>query len=400
MTPRALAPVLPEGPREQAKCRVAASQASPLVTEWPASEKANLEALLRHGAIAVSYSGCTMRLVPQCRPRGRYVWQRTTPASDVVEINNEDELYAKLPLGAASLEGELKRSGKLQVKTFVAGQLRLEEAAPAEVPKEGECGRATHLVGALSVGAFTLSRGGETEAKAGVGVTGVGEAGGKIARSASVVRAAGDEASCREGTDAEPPANCRSPIQVFLWPLPGRAAEEGPPGTVRVDFVSARANSRWDVYLDDQVVCTTPCSKWVDPARPLLLRAREEQLFLRADKVQLPGLGEHAAAGAVQVQAHPTSFGKLATGIVFTSFGGLGVVTGATLMPLGCGRDEPGLCTGGGIALGVGLVVTAGAVWLILDSLPRGEVVPLHRAQAAARRAALRLGPGFVSGSF
>ena len=38
-----------------------------LVTEWPASEKANLEVRLREGAVAVAYSGCEMRLVPDCR---------------------------------------------------------------------------------------------------------------------------------------------------------------------------------------------------------------------------------------------------------------------------------------------------------------------------------------------
>src|SRR5689334_15917374 len=69
--------VLPRAPAEQAKCRVAASQSSPLVTEWPASEKANLEVLLRNGTVAVAYSGCSMRLLPECRVKGEYHWQRT-----------------------------------------------------------------------------------------------------------------------------------------------------------------------------------------------------------------------------------------------------------------------------------------------------------------------------------
>src|SRR5215470_16473726 len=98
--------VLPRAPAEQAKCRVAASQSSPLVTEWPASEKANLEVLLRNGTVAVAYSGCSMRLLPECRPSGEYHWQQTTPATVSLEINDSDELFAKLPLGAASLEGE------------------------------------------------------------------------------------------------------------------------------------------------------------------------------------------------------------------------------------------------------------------------------------------------------
>src|SRR5262245_37174019 len=48
---------LPTIPGGENRCRVAASQSAPLVTEWPASEKANLEGLLGSGAVAVAYSG-------------------------------------------------------------------------------------------------------------------------------------------------------------------------------------------------------------------------------------------------------------------------------------------------------------------------------------------------------
>jgi hypothetical protein len=107
--------ILPVATSESGKCRVAASQTSPLVTEWPASEKANLEVLSHNGAVAVAYSGCSLRVLPQCRVRGSYQWMRTTPSTDSLEIKDADELFAKLPLGAASLEGELKRSGRLAV---------------------------------------------------------------------------------------------------------------------------------------------------------------------------------------------------------------------------------------------------------------------------------------------
>src|SRR4051812_23767518 len=136
--------VLPRAPTELGRCRVAASQQSPLVTEWPASEKANLENLSHAGAVAVAYSGCSMRLLPDCHVRGGYRWMRTTPATDSLEINDTDDLYAKLPLGAASLEGELKRTGKLTVKTVVAGQLQLDGAGVNDVPNEGVCAQATH----------------------------------------------------------------------------------------------------------------------------------------------------------------------------------------------------------------------------------------------------------------
>jgi hypothetical protein len=395
--------VLPRIPAEGSRCRVAASQSSPLVTEWPASEKANLEVLLRNGTVAVAYSGCSMRLLPECRVKGEYHWQRTTPATDSIEINDADELFAKLPLGATSLEGELKRSGKLSVKTTVAGQLRLENANVTEVPREGPCAQATHIVTGLSLGAFALTAGGQREGKASASVT-LGEAGVKTERSADLLRSAGDSDSCAQGTNESPHVNCASPIQAFLAPLPGRTEEEGPPGTVKVDFVSADANSRWDVYADDVVICTTPCEKYVSAERPVLLRAREEPMFGSPDKVRVVNLLDHSSEGRVQLQAHPTARGQWLTGLTFTTFSSMGVITGIVLTSIGCSGDQNFSCKGGVITLGVTAAALGGSLWLFLDSFPRAEVVPnsggptlmAHRPS----KPHLVWGPGFVSGTF
>jgi hypothetical protein len=395
--------VLPRAPAEQAKCRVAASQSSPLVTEWPASEKANLEVLLRNGTVAVAYSGCAMRLLPECRVNGEYHWQRTTPASDSLDINDADELFAKLPLGAASLESELKRSGKLSVKTTVSGQLRLENASLTEVPREGPCAQATHLLTGLSLGAFALTAGGQKSTKLGAEVSIVGT-GVKTERSADLLRSAGDADSCAQGTNESPHVNCASPIQAFLTPLPGRTEEEGPPGTMKVDFVSGDASSRWDVYADDAVICTTPCQRYVNIDHPVMLRARDEPFMGSPDKVRVVNLLDHAAEGRVQLQAHHTARGQLATGITFTAFTGMGIITGITLTGVGCSlSDHDGMCKGGIITMAVSAPLLAGSIWLILDSRARAEVVPFEGGpvlMAKPTRPRLLWGPGFVSGIF
>ncbi len=394
--------LLPRAPAEGGRCRVAASQSTPLVTEWPASEKANLEVLLRTGAVAVAYSGCSMRVLPECRVRGVYQWTRTTPSTDSLEINDADELFAKLPLGAPSLEGELKRSGKLSVQTMVSGQLRLDGAAPGDIPKEGPCAQATHVVSALSLGAFALKAGGSRNASAGVSFGGIGEAGVKRDRSADLLRSAGDFDSCGQSNAQGPHANCASPIQAFLSPIPGRTEEEGPPGTTKVDFVSANPSSRWDVYADDKVICTTPCTQWVSAERPVMLRAREEAFLAAPDKVQVPNLLAHGG-GHLQLQAHPTSRGKLAAGITFTAFSGMAVLAGVTLTSVGCLADRgDGLCVGGVITLAAGAPLLAGSIWLIFDSMPKAELVPHDGGTLYVRAPRPRLlwGPGFVSGTF
>lgn len=399
--------ITPSQLTEPSRCRVAANQATPLITEWPASEKANLEALLKRGGVAVSYTGCSMQLLTHCALPGTYHWQRTSPASDYLEINDEDELYAKLPLGAASLQGELKRWGKLSMETRVSGQLRLEGLQPSDIPEAGDCARATHVIGSLSVGAFTLSSGGGYTAGAsadvGVGESAVVQAGGKMTRGAGLVRSAGETQACSESTEGAPHPNCRSPIQAFLWSIPGRAEHlEGPAGTVRVDIVSGSADSRWDVYVDDEVICSTPCQRWLNPSRPIYLRARDNGMIGAPDRIRLAGLGPQAYGGAVQLQAHPTSQGKFVTGITFTSLGGMGVMTGGMLALLGC-RDEEraGLCSGGLITAGAGALVAAGSVWLILDSFPKAEVVPLYQLNPGGGTVVTTtVGPGFVSGTF
>lgn len=201
-----------------AKCRVAASQDQPLVTEWPASYKARLEAKLLEGGVAVEYLGCELRIVDRCKLSGSYEWRRTTLSTDTTDIRNEDELYAKLPLGAAHLSGELRTSGSLHVKTTVAGQMELVGQAADDVTSGAECSRATHLVLALSIGAFELVAGGEVSGKAGAGVGNL-EAGGGVHQSKSTLRSAGDPAGCAEATEGEPSPDCRSPIQIFLSPI-------------------------------------------------------------------------------------------------------------------------------------------------------------------------------------
>jgi hypothetical protein len=215
------ASAMPNGgqdPSHLAKCSVAASREQPLVTEWPAPYKARLEALLQGGAVAVEYSGCDLKIVDRCRLSGSYAWKKTTLSTDTTDIEDEDDLYAKLPLGAASLSGQLKTSGSLHVQTTVSGQLQLVGKATEDATHGAECARATHLVTALSVGAFKLVAGGKAKVSAGVEVGRVG-GGASTAQSRSILRAAGEAANCERATKDEPSPECRSPIQIFLTPI-------------------------------------------------------------------------------------------------------------------------------------------------------------------------------------
>ncbi|MSP24398.1 MAG: hypothetical protein EXR75_04395 [Myxococcales bacterium] len=213
--------VIPHGghdPTPLARCTVAQSHEQPLVTEWPAPYKARLEAMLQDGAVAVDYSGCELRIIDGCKVPGSYKWNKTTLSRDTTDIRNEDELFAKLPVGALALSGELKAAGSLQVQTTVTGQLRLVGGATRDATLGAECPGATHLVTALSIGAFKLMAGGSVSGEAGVALPGAGLKG-ATRESTSILREAGDPASCARATKEHPSPDCRSPIQIFLLPI-------------------------------------------------------------------------------------------------------------------------------------------------------------------------------------
>lgn len=190
-------------PKDANRCVVASTHREPIVTEWPASSKARLEILLTatladtdRFAVAVEYSGCELRIIDSCQPPAAYDWSKSTLSRDTVDINDADDLFAKLPLGAVSLEGALKRSGRLSIQTTVAGQIRLKRnsldfnAAAADAG----CAEATHIIQAVSIGAFKMIEGGRGQASVGGGVVGVGHAGASTSRTEQLVREAGSDA--------------------------------------------------------------------------------------------------------------------------------------------------------------------------------------------------------------
>jgi hypothetical protein len=363
--PRARAPSAPDA---ETRCRAAALSESPLLTEWSSAEKANLQARLRAGAMAVEFTGCSMRPLTACTVRGSYRWQRTTLSSESHEINNQDELFTKLPLGALALEGELARSGRLAVRTAVSGQYLLEGSSAADVPDYGDCAAATHLLIGVSIGSFKLHSGGSLNAGASVTAGSLG-GGMKTSSNESLLREAGDFESCRTATDETPEMNCSSPIQAFLAPLPRFAKERGS-GTLRVTF-AAGTNDGWELRSNDRFVCRTPCTRWVNPSDSYQLRTERGPDFQTLD---VPELREYVGANELEVRAHPRNNGAFVGGIVAAGVGGGLAFMGGMLALAGGVADRSGLLVAGAITAGVGLIAVGPGVYMIVTSGSRTEI--------------------------
>lgn len=383
--PRAQAPAIPD---QEARCSLAARNESPLVTEWSAAEKANLQARLRSGAVAVEFTGCSMRPILGCTVRGSYRWQRTTLSSESIEIHNQDELFAKLPLGAIALEGELARSGRLAVRTAVGGQYVLEGSSAADVPDYGDCSAATHLVVGMSIGSFKLHSGGTLQAGGSVGA-GVYRAGAQTNSSESLLREAGDFDSCKNSTDETPELNCSSPIQAFLAPLPRFAKERGS-GTLRATFAAGTADRTWELRQNQQFVCRTPCTRWLNPAESYQMRTETGPDF---QTLEVPNLSRFSGRGNVEVRAYERQQGKLITGIALAGSGGGLMFMGGFLALAGGLAERSGLLVAGATTAGVGVVMLVPGVYIIATSGSKTEV-RTDRGIEEARPAAPLLGVG------
>jgi hypothetical protein len=274
-------------PTSETRCEAASARTeAPLVTEWSATERANLESRRSGGAIAVRYVGCDLTVVERCHLTGAYQFRPTTLATDTFEIRDRAELYAKLPVGGFRLEGELSRTGRLAMRTTVVGQYHLSGADLDAVKSSPDCAEATHVVGSIAVG--SLSGGDARAVSGGAGVPWLGGGVG-TARDESLVRQVGDASSCGaeaakqetapSGVGGGPPRTCAAPLQVFLVPLATpagplstaagrqeveerRAREQG----ILVDLPKPTDGERWRLHdAEGKVLCEIPCSRWIPP---------------------------------------------------------------------------------------------------------------------------------------
>jgi hypothetical protein len=365
--PKAPEMVAPTDPTPLAKCKVAASATSPLVTEWPASQKAYLEGLTSRQAVAVAYSGCELRIVDACRLPGKYTWHRTTPATDTLEITNADDLWAKLPIGAAGLEGELARNGRLAVRTTISGQLELEGLDAKTAASDASCAGVTHVVSAVSVGSFRLLSGAGASAQGGAKAFGAG-VGGTTSREETVLREAGDPTSCGDQGDSAP-RNCASPIQLFLQSVQGPGPTQAPaaagatpatsPLAVEVSF-PALDDRHWALHdSNGTILCDVPCTKAVPPGSGWYLESTSKSGG-STDHLDIPARlpyspGSHAVADYRAERGAP-----FLSALTFWGLGVPAAIGGVVAASFGAadlaGGDHDGF---GGFLIGTGVLYLA-----------------------------------------
>jgi hypothetical protein len=212
----------------------------PFIIEWDATDRSSFESYAANDVVIVRYEGCNMTVLEECRndsvrgEQGAYrpvEW--TSGALEKINISNQGELVAKLPLSVGSLGGRVAGGEKFSMEYYVAGTRTATRSAVYREDLEGNpgCEGATHFVYGYNLGAFALGSVTEFVAEAGASLYGFG-AGGKNERSRTADKQGGDLASCKSDSAREIDG-CKSPIRLTLRPIreganPEKAATKAP----------------------------------------------------------------------------------------------------------------------------------------------------------------------------
>ena len=172
----------------------------------------------------MKYDGCELRVLDRCSDPvvdGRFgaygTPQFTSGTTQGFDVSNEGELYAKLPLGAASLSGRVQAGETLHLRYFVSGvaQNTRDAIFAGDLRANDGCAGATHFVWAYNLGAFELSTTQRSSVEANATAAGIGEAGGKRAHQEQSVGAGGKLTSC----ETQDQRACRVPIRLVVRPI-------------------------------------------------------------------------------------------------------------------------------------------------------------------------------------
>ena len=247
----------------------------PFVVEWDATDMSSFEARAASDVIVVHYEGCELQVLDGCAngsvrgELGAYGPVEWTGGSvEKIDIANEGELFAKLPLGAATLGGRAQAGEQFHMEYFVSGTRRATRDAVyrSDLDRNAACKGATHFVHGYNLGAFALGSRKSIQGEAGVTVWGVG-AGGKAKSLDSAEKKGGVLTACSAETARET-KNCTVPIRLTLRPITEgspaaaeAAAPPPPPSTVAAGAAGGaraetsikqddRAKAHWDAAIE------------------------------------------------------------------------------------------------------------------------------------------------------
>lgn len=255
------------------QCRQVASFGEPLIVDWEAHQRANIEEAMHDGVAVVAYDCKKLRLLKGCRIDGTYGFMSVSKKEQTVRFENADEVAANLPGFGISLlrdlHTELRRETTLDLAMVMIGKKRTTVASAGRDHLLGgeACEGATHFVRGAFVGAFAMGTGTRGEASAGVGLFSGRSASSKLSKYRD-----GAPDTCTQVSSASEsaPDSCAALLRLELTALGAARATNTSvdPGSCDAGLVLtegkcalASATSTHLCGKDDLKDCTEQCGK-------------------------------------------------------------------------------------------------------------------------------------------
>jgi hypothetical protein len=241
-------------------CTEARLPTEPDLMAWSSSSRANLASMHEEGVIAVRYhlDGCEpeLTILPNCiGPHDPVYKYKPYSATDKKIARTTQELFAELPLGAASLRAKLGRDRAIRTDYVLVGLLTLPPASSwrrDDLQGTG-CDEATHVVARIYLGGFALASGSATEIEAAGSFFAIGNAGAAHSSQHIEVQTEGEEHACvKARTSGEGQRMCNVPLRIGLIPLEGVEEEPAPPPPPKLDL--DRSSKEVTIFTDDAVL--------------------------------------------------------------------------------------------------------------------------------------------------
>ena len=195
----------------------------PFIIEWDATDMSSFQAHTNDDVVVVKYEGRDLKVLDSCRDDsvkgtfGSYKPPAFTSGSvESLEISNESELYAKLPLGAATLGGRVTTGEQFRMEYYVSGTRNAtrDKLYRKDLSKKAGCEGATHFVYGYNLGAFALASKNSLHGEVNGSYLGFG-GGGSNTNETKADKKGGDLSKCK-GDSAREVEDCKVPIRLTL----------------------------------------------------------------------------------------------------------------------------------------------------------------------------------------
>ena len=212
-------------------CTVVRPPTEPDLMGWDPGSRANLSSQRSHGVVVVHYeaTGCDVELqvLSNCSAPGKYEYEPYFAADHVV-AHNANELFGKLPLGAARLSAQMQGNRALRTDYQMVGVATIADEngaplGPASVHRkdlQGQCEGATHVVSKVFLGGFSMTAGESDKLDAEGSFLFTGSVGASSSADVQRMQEEGLMDDCAAATrDKQENRGCAVPLRIALLPL-------------------------------------------------------------------------------------------------------------------------------------------------------------------------------------